>query len=84
MPGGSTGAAIGGIVQGVGTLISAGLNWDSANKARRQEKNIFNKKNAIKIKQYNMNQNRLAGLEQAMGGNSDTSFGTLSASNYKV
>jgi hypothetical protein len=66
--GGGSMTGIGGIVQGLGTAYSAYTTTKEAEKARKDAKAKHNADTALQVKQFNINQNRLAGLAAVMSG----------------
>ena len=62
------GTAIGGGIQGVASLAAAYLQTKEAKKLREQAKRKHNADTKLQLKQFNMNQDRLAGLAGVTSG----------------
>jgi len=62
------GAGVGGAISGISTAYAAYTAQKEAEAARKQQKEMWNKDTGLKIAQFNMNQNRLAGLAAITGG----------------
>lgn len=68
------GAAIGGTVQGLGTALAGYWAAKQAAADRKAKTEMFNKENLLNINQFNLNQNRLAGLAGVFSGKAASNY----------
>lgn len=62
------GAGVGGAISGIGSAYAAYTASQQAEADREQKRDVWNKDTKLKIAQFNLNQNRLAGLASVLSG----------------